>query len=328
MPANHQSKIPIFDGTPQSISAQYHILRMTDILDLHEIDAENVSMRLFAQTFGGEVRKWFRALQARSINTLQELQTLFLDQWEMKKDLLQITSEYTNIKHNPGESVQDYIIRFNAVYNAIPDDLRPSKKSSLLKFSDGFDLEMAYSLRDRDLSTLEDMQKISVSVEANLNDKREQLKAEKRVTIKEGSTSEPPWLREMEKMFKRMNLDKSETQIRNPNYRGQQQPQFRIKQREQRVQEPAAQQQIKTPLLQNFGSQDSDDDADVVGDQNHFFTPDDMPIYITEDEEYGERSVAQKDEDFILANDADLDDYQRGYLNALSTQQKQYSLRN
>ena len=73
MPADYQSKIPIFDGTPQSISAQQHIVRMTDFLDLHEIDEENVSMRLFAQTFGGEVRKWFRALQPASINTLQEL---------------------------------------------------------------------------------------------------------------------------------------------------------------------------------------------------------------------------------------------------------------
>ena len=84
--------------------------------------------------------------------------------------------------------------------------------------------------------------------------------------------------------------------------------------------------------MQNFVSQDSDEEEDVVGEQNHFFTPDDLPIYITEDEEYGESSAAHKDEDFILANDVDLeeesDDYQRGYLNALSAQQKQYSLRN
>ena len=38
-------------------------------------------------------------------------------------------------------------------------------------------------------------------------------------------------------------------------------------------------------------SQDLDDDDDVVGDQNHFFTPDDLPIYITEDEEYVESSA-------------------------------------
>ena len=57
-----------------------------------------------------------------------------------------------------------------------------------------------------------------------------------------------------------------------------------------------------------------------------------MPTFITEDEEYAENSAVQKDEDFILANEAALeeesDEYQRGYMNALSAQQRQYSLRN
>ena len=73
MPADYQRKIPLFDGTPQSVTAQQHVDRMTDFFDLHEIDAENVTMRLFAQTFGGEVRKCFRALPARSIATLPNL---------------------------------------------------------------------------------------------------------------------------------------------------------------------------------------------------------------------------------------------------------------
>ena len=94
MPADYQSKIPLFDGTPQSVTAQQHVDRMTDFFDLHEIDAENVTMRLFVQTFGGEVRKWFRALLAGSINTLPNLQRKFLDRWEVKKNPLQILSEY------------------------------------------------------------------------------------------------------------------------------------------------------------------------------------------------------------------------------------------
>ena len=57
-----------------------------------------------------------------------------------------------------------------------------------------------------------------------------------------------------------------------------------------------------------------------------------MPIYITEDEEYSESPTVQKDEDFILANETALeeesDEYQRGYINALTAQQQQYSLRN
>lgn len=68
----------MFDAT-QTITAQQHVDRMNDFFDLHEVDAENVSMRLFVQSFGGEVRKWFRALPAGSINTLPVLHKQFLD---------------------------------------------------------------------------------------------------------------------------------------------------------------------------------------------------------------------------------------------------------
>lgn len=54
MPANYQSKIPLFDAT-QGITAQQHVDRMSDLFDLHEVDAKNVTMRLFVQTFRGEV---------------------------------------------------------------------------------------------------------------------------------------------------------------------------------------------------------------------------------------------------------------------------------
>lgn len=77
---------------------------------------------------------------------------------------------------------------------------------------------------------------------------------------------------------------------------------------------------------------ESDEEGNVIGEENHFFTPDDLPIDIIKDEEYAESSVAHKDVDFILANDTILeeesDEYQRGYMNALSAQQRKYSLRN
>lgn len=73
MLANYQRKIPLFDGTPHGVIAQQHVDRMTDFYDLHEIDVENVTMRLFVQTFGGEVRKWFGALPAASVTTLADL---------------------------------------------------------------------------------------------------------------------------------------------------------------------------------------------------------------------------------------------------------------
>jgi len=46
---------------------------MADFYEFHKIDEENVAMRLFVQTFAGEVRKWFRGLLAERIATLAEL---------------------------------------------------------------------------------------------------------------------------------------------------------------------------------------------------------------------------------------------------------------
>ncbi len=99
MPADYQSKIMLFDAT-QGITPQQHVDRMNEFFDLHEIDEENVNMRLFVQTFGGEVWKWFRALLARTINSLEVLHRQFMDRWEVKKNPLQILSEYENIKRN------------------------------------------------------------------------------------------------------------------------------------------------------------------------------------------------------------------------------------
>ena len=70
-----------------------------------------------------------------------------------------------------------------------------------------------------------------------------------------------------------------------------------------------------------------------MGEENHFFTPDDLPTYITEEEELVSNSTFPQDEHYILSNDAALqeesEEYQRGYLHALSAQQgQQRQLRN
>ena len=80
----------------------------------------------------------------------------------------------------------------------------------MIKFLDGFDPNMAYQLRERDLGTLEDMQKIAVSVEANLLSKRARTKAEKKVTVKEEVSTSYQVLCKMENMFDRLTIDKSE----------------------------------------------------------------------------------------------------------------------
>jgi hypothetical protein len=119
MPQDYQTRLPQFDATGP-LNAQQHVDKMNDYFDLQEVDEVDVQMRLFTQSLTGDVKKWFKALPTTSVPDLVAFQRSFLDRWEVKKNPLQILSEYETIRRNQGETVQDYCTRFNNLYNAIP----------------------------------------------------------------------------------------------------------------------------------------------------------------------------------------------------------------
>ena len=43
---------------------------MDDAFDYMEIEEETIKMRIFAQSLGGEAKKWFKSLTPNSINDL------------------------------------------------------------------------------------------------------------------------------------------------------------------------------------------------------------------------------------------------------------------
>jgi hypothetical protein len=169
-------------------------------------------MRLFAQSLTGEVKKWFKNLRAATITDIAGFHWSFLDWWEVKKNPLQILFENENIRRNLGETVQDYCTHFNNLYNVIPTEIKPPQGLVLIKFPDGFDAAMSYQLRERNTTTLEDMQRSVISVEANLLARRARQRTTKRVTIKEEpSTSSSDaklesLTRAMEKMMERLTM--------------------------------------------------------------------------------------------------------------------------
>ena len=110
---------------------------------------------MFAQSLSGEVRKWFNDLPANNINDIPTFNQTFLNRWKVKKNPLQILSQYENIRRASGESVQDYCTRFNSLYNAILARIKPPQGLALVKFPDGFEPEMSYQLRERNSATLE-----------------------------------------------------------------------------------------------------------------------------------------------------------------------------
>jgi hypothetical protein len=221
MPQDYQTRIPQFDATGPLREKQY-VDKMNDYYDLHEVDEDDVQMRLFAQSLTGDVKKWYKGLCVASVLDLTAFQRNFLDRWEVKKNPLQILSEYKNIRRNQGETVQDYCTRFNNLYNAIPVEIKPPQGLALIKFLDGFDADMSYQLRERNSTTLEDMQKSAISVEANLLAKRARQRSERRVKIKEEpsmSTSDSKLdslARAVERMMERLTVSDRNALRENP----------------------------------------------------------------------------------------------------------------
>jgi hypothetical protein len=172
MPQDYQMRLPQFDGT-WTLNAQQHVDKMNNYFDLQELDKADIQMRLFTQRLTGDVEKWYKGLHVASSLDLTTFQIIFLDIWEVKKNPLQILSKYENIRINQGETIQDYCPHFNNLYNAILADIKPPEGLALIKFPDVFDADMSYQLRERNSTTLEYMQKRTISVEANLLAERE-----------------------------------------------------------------------------------------------------------------------------------------------------------
>jgi hypothetical protein len=82
-------------------------------------------MRWFTPILAGDMRKWFRALSVGSIVNVEAFETSFLAKWGDKKNLLQLLTQYNNMKRSPDETVHEFSTRFMKVYNAIPDEVNP-----------------------------------------------------------------------------------------------------------------------------------------------------------------------------------------------------------
>jgi hypothetical protein len=131
---------------------------------------------MFALSLGGKVKDWFKNLPAVSIRNFNQFMQVFLDRWMIRGNVFLILEEYEHLKRKPGETVHQFSARFNKVYHAIPADIRPPPGSAHLHYPDAFDPEMTFQLRERNTTSLEEMQKIAVDVETNLLIKRSQLK--------------------------------------------------------------------------------------------------------------------------------------------------------
>lgn len=138
LPQNFIQILPQYDGTCE-ITAR-HVDKVNDFIDLEEVDEEDVKMRLLAQSFFRDVKRWFKGVRSRNFATFQELEDAFIARWSEKNNPLQILAEYGSLKRQPEEMIQEFTTRFNKVYNSIPTYINPPPGLTLLHYPNGFNV--------------------------------------------------------------------------------------------------------------------------------------------------------------------------------------------
>jgi hypothetical protein len=152
----------------EDITAKEHLSSFYSYVDNINIEKEDVWMRFFVQSLGGEARKWFRGLIPGSIIGIEALDDSFLRHCGDKKYFLYHIIDFGSLKRKEGESVLDFSKIFNKMYNKIPIEINPAETSANITYASSFDLEFFLLLRERRATSLANMQDASLEVESNI----------------------------------------------------------------------------------------------------------------------------------------------------------------
>ena len=150
-------KLPLFDGENKKTTAEQHVQNLEDLLNLYEINEDDVRIRLFSLSLQGKVKTWFKNLPAASIINFQQFTQVFLDKWVVLGNFFLILEEYQNLRRQPGETVEEFLARFNKVYHAIPTSIKPPLGWALMRYPSSFDPEVEFHIREREPLSLEEI---------------------------------------------------------------------------------------------------------------------------------------------------------------------------
>jgi hypothetical protein len=126
-PPKHYEYLPMFDGEPDSISAEKHIQGFEHFIDLFEIEHDDVCMRAFSQSLKGDTKDWFKHLQPEEISSWEELKDVFLKFWGKKKSLDLQLREFYALEKQDNETISIFSRRFSSIYHNLPKEIRPTE---------------------------------------------------------------------------------------------------------------------------------------------------------------------------------------------------------
>jgi hypothetical protein len=261
------------------------------------------------------------------------LEDAFLRQWGERKDHVYYLTEFGSLKKKNSETVMEFILRFNKLYNKIPAVVKPSEPSAKVTFAGAFEPDFALLLRERRGATLNRMKDDVVEIESNMMASGK-LKAKVETINRENRRYREPAgpsgsnrytddqvddmariIKEMSNKISRMELEQVKYDSSNKKYfkrdPNPQNQQRQIKNEDQKIQAPLKNENfIGSNDLQDF--EDSEDEVTCFGDEcsQPFLTREDykkslntsQPSIEDEEGDHTDLCVSQTETEMIAAD--------------------------
>ncbi|KAL0462485.1 UNVERIFIED_CONTAM: hypothetical protein Slati_0136100 [Sesamum latifolium] len=127
LPVNYQTPaITEYDGTTDP---QEHLSRFENAALLHRY-TDGIKCRVFVTTFAQVVQQWFNQLPPAVIGSFQEFCSLFLHQFASSRKHRKTELSLFSIHQKEGESLKDYLQRFNTAALEVPSATQEVKASA------------------------------------------------------------------------------------------------------------------------------------------------------------------------------------------------------
>jgi hypothetical protein len=167
-PPNHYEYLPMFDGEPDTISAENHIQGFEHFIDLFEINHDDVCMRAFSESLKGDTKYWFKRFHLETISSWEELKDIFLKFWGRKKSLdLQLIELYA-LKKQSNETISIFSRIFSIVYYNFSKGIQPTKAPAMLHYATTLHSDLSFLLMERRPKSLQKMFDDAQNIQYNI----------------------------------------------------------------------------------------------------------------------------------------------------------------
>ncbi|KAL0439114.1 UNVERIFIED_CONTAM: hypothetical protein Slati_2394400 [Sesamum latifolium] len=120
-PAEEQAAIPFTE--------EEHLSRFENAALLHRY-TDGIKCRIFITTFTRAAQQWFNQLPPDVIGSFREFRSLFLHQFTSSRKHRKAELSLFSIRQKEGESLKDYLLRFNTVALEVPSATQEVKASA------------------------------------------------------------------------------------------------------------------------------------------------------------------------------------------------------